>query len=57
MSHHDHSHDSGCSEYQDLSRRQFLASSAALGAGAVIFPDWLPRITLANHYSSTRDVW
>lgn len=56
MSDHDHTHHTGCSEYQDLSRRQFLASSAALSAAAVVFPEWLPRITLTNNYSSTRDV-
>jgi uncharacterized protein (DUF1501 family) len=56
MTAHDHAHDTGCSEYRDLSRRQFLASSATLSAAAVIFPEWLPRITLADHYSSTRDI-
>jgi uncharacterized protein (DUF1501 family) len=56
MTAHDHAHDTGCSEYRDLSRRQFLATSATLSAAAVVFPDWLPRITLAEHYSSTRDV-
>ncbi|GAB1342065.1 DUF1501 domain-containing protein [Gemmatimonas sp.] len=56
MTDHAHSHDSGCSEYQDLSRRQFLATSATLSAAAVVYPDWLPRVTLANHYSATRDV-
>ena len=56
MTAHDHAHDTGCSEYRDLSRRQFLASSATLSAAAVIFPDWLPRITLADHYSSRRDI-
>jgi uncharacterized protein (DUF1501 family) len=56
MTDHDHAHQSGCSEYRDLSRRQFLATSATLSAAAVVFPDWLPRITLANHYSSTRDI-
>lgn len=56
MTDHSHSHDTGCSEYRDLSRRQFLATSGALSAAAVVFPDWLPRVTLANHFSSTRDV-
>lgn len=56
MTDHKHSHDTGCSEYRDLSRRQFLATTGALSAAAVVFPDWLPRITLANHFSSTRDV-
>jgi uncharacterized protein (DUF1501 family) len=60
MSRHDdvpaHGAAHGCSEYLDLSRRRFLATSATMSAAAVVFPDWLPRITLANHYSSTRDV-
>jgi uncharacterized protein (DUF1501 family) len=60
MSHHDHdhdhSHDTGCSEYQGLSRRSFLASSASLSAAAIVFPDWLPRVTFAADFSSTRDI-
>lgn len=56
MSELDPTQNTGCSEYRDLSRRQFLASSAALSAAAVVFPDWLPRVTLSNHFSSTRDV-
>jgi uncharacterized protein (DUF1501 family) len=52
----EHAEDTGCSEYQHLSRRQFMATSAQLSAAAAIFPAWLPRITLADHYSSTRDV-
>ena len=48
----------GCDEYQELSRRQFLTTTAAASAAAyaaVAFPDWLPRVVLADHYSSTRD--
>ncbi len=56
MSHHDHSHESGCPEYRGLSRRLFIASSSSLSAAAVVFPDWLPRITFANNFSSTRDI-
>ncbi|MCA2986026.1 DUF1501 domain-containing protein [Gemmatimonas sp.] len=56
MSDHDHSHHTGCSEYRDLSRRQFLASSTALSAAAIVFPEWLPKVTLSNHFSSTRDI-
>ena len=48
--------DTGCDEYRDLSRRRFLRTTTTLSAAAVVFPDWLPRITLADHYSSTRDV-
>jgi len=56
MSHHDHSHESGCPEYRGLSRREFIASSSSLSAAALVFPDWLPRITFANNFSSTRDI-
>jgi uncharacterized protein (DUF1501 family) len=56
MTAHHHAHASGCSEYRDLSRRQFVATSATLSAAAVVFPDWLPRITLAEHHSSRRDI-
>lgn len=49
----------GCLEYQRLSRRDFLATgTGAAGAmyAATAFPAWLPRVVLAEHYSSTRDV-
>ena len=49
----------GCGEYHALSRRQFIQATAgitgALAMGAA-FPAWLPRIVLAKHYSSNRDV-
>ena len=48
----------GCSEYNELSRRQFIQTTAG-AAGAVAataaFPAWLPKVVLAKHYSSTRD--
>ena len=45
----------GCAEYQELSRRQFVA--AAVGtAAATAFPAWLPKVVLADHYASSRDV-
>lgn len=49
---------SACDEYNRLSRRQFMAVSAAVGAGmAIASPAWLPRVSLARHYrSSQRDV-
>ncbi len=56
MQHDDHEHDSGCSEYKQLSRRRFLETTARVSAAAAIFPSWLPRITFADHYSSSRDV-
>jgi uncharacterized protein (DUF1501 family) len=49
---------SGCNEYNQLSRRGFL-SGAAAAAGASffpIFPEWLPKVTLAEAADSSRDV-
>lgn len=54
-----HGLDCGCREYQELSRRQFLSTAAGASgavAAAAVFPDWLPRVVLANHYSSSRDI-
>src|SRR5262245_15288467 len=52
--------DCACNEYNELSRRQFLAgtSQAALGATfiAPIFPEWLPQVTLAESAQASRDV-
>jgi uncharacterized protein (DUF1501 family) len=45
----------GCAEYQQLSRRQFVGGAAAT-VGAVAFPEWLPRVTLAESFASSRDV-
>ncbi len=51
----DDGEDSGCSEYNALSRRQFMAGAAAAGA-SVFLPAWLPKVVLAETYASTRDV-
>jgi uncharacterized protein (DUF1501 family) len=55
MSDTDHT-DCGCMEYNELSRRQFIAGSTV---GAVfftpLFPEWLPKVTLAESAQS-RDV-
>jgi uncharacterized protein (DUF1501 family) len=51
--------DCGCAEYNALSRRQFIADSsgyAAAGAVAAYFPEWLPRVVLAQTQASNRDV-
>ncbi len=50
--------DCACREYNELSRRQFLAGAAAVGTTVFtpIFPAWLPQVTLAESYQSTRDV-
>jgi uncharacterized protein (DUF1501 family) len=45
----------GCQEYNELSRRQFIQTSSTVAAAAA-FPSWLPKVVLARHYSSTRDV-
>jgi len=50
-----HDADCGCQEYNELSRRQFLATSAGVSAAA-FFPAWLPKIVMAKNYASTRDI-
>ncbi|HEU4720296.1 MAG TPA: twin-arginine translocation signal domain-containing protein, partial [Gemmatimonadaceae bacterium] len=47
--------DTGCTEYQALSRRQFVGAAAATGATA-FFPSWLPKVVLAQSSASTRDI-
>jgi len=47
--------DCGCQEYNELSRRSFVAGAGAALAAAA-FPAWLPRVVLAESYVSTRDV-
>jgi uncharacterized protein (DUF1501 family) len=60
MSERNHKDCTGCSEYNELSRRQFLAGSAAGAATAgfitPIFPAWLPKVVLADSEDVTRDV-
>lgn len=51
----DAQHDCGCQEYNELSRRQFLAGTGA-AAAALSVPAWLPKVTFAQDFSSTRDV-
>ena len=50
----------GCSEYNVLSRRRFLAGGAGAAAAAStlfpIFPSWLPQVVLADSADTTRDV-
>lgn len=51
--------DCGCTEYRELSRRQFVGTAAggsAAMAAAAFFPAWLPKVVLAETYASTRDV-
>jgi uncharacterized protein (DUF1501 family) len=47
--------DSGCPEYNELSRRRFVAGAGAAFAAAA-FPAWLPRVVLAESFASARDV-
>lgn len=56
-----HNHDShACDEFNQLSRRNFLANSATSAAAAAVMmsaPAWLPRVSMASSYnSSVRDV-
>lgn len=51
--------DSGCAEYRSLTRRQFLRAGAGASAAALAvpyFPEWLPRVVLAETYAGERDV-
>lgn len=45
----------GCPEYQRLSRRQFMAGAGGT-ALALSVPAWLPRVSYAQDFCSTRDV-
>jgi uncharacterized protein (DUF1501 family) len=51
----EHSEDCGCQEYNELSRRQFITTSA-VGASAAFFPAWLPKVVMSKAYASNRDV-
>jgi uncharacterized protein (DUF1501 family) len=58
MSEFDHQECGGCREYNALTRRQFVAGSAA-AAGTFftpIFPSWLPKVVLKESEDTTRDV-
>lgn len=62
MSGHQHNFDPhACAEFNHLSRRQFMQTSAGAGIGltalAASAPAWLPRVSLASsHRSGMRDV-
>jgi len=46
----------GCPEYQELSRRHFMAASGVTMA-ALAIPSWMPRVAIAKDYRSTqRDI-
>lgn len=48
--------DTGCQEYNRLSRRGFLGAAGASMYAVTGFPDWLPKVVLAETYASSRDV-
>lgn len=55
----DHDDSCGCQEYRELSRRQFVGAAAGISgaaAAAAVFPEWLPRVVLAQSQASNRDV-
>ncbi len=55
----DHGDDCGCTEYRELTRRQFVGTAAGISgaaAAAAVFPEWLPKVVLAEAFSHDRDV-
>ena len=49
----------GCTEYRELSRRQFVGAAAGGSMAAVAasyFPAWLPKVVLAESSASSRDI-
>ena len=59
MSSDSYDEDCGCTEYRELSRRQFVGAAAGGSMAAVAstwFPAWLPKVVLAESYASARDV-
>ena len=47
---------SGCREYNELSRRQFLRGAAGASALAALAPAWLPQVAFAQSANTSRDV-
>jgi uncharacterized protein (DUF1501 family) len=45
----------GCAEYQSVSRRRFLGTTAT-GLAAASLPAWLPSVSMAQTQNSTRDI-
>lgn len=50
-----HESECGCQEYNELSRRQFVAAGAGMSALAA-FPSWLPKIVMSRSYAADRDI-
>jgi uncharacterized protein (DUF1501 family) len=40
--------DLGCTEYNELSRRQFVTNAAGAALAAAVLPAWMPRVVLAE---------
>jgi uncharacterized protein (DUF1501 family) len=50
------SNENGCSEYRGLSRRGFLYGAGKAAILGSTLPAWLPKVVLAQDFSSSRDV-
>jgi uncharacterized protein (DUF1501 family) len=46
----------GCTEYNELSRRNFIVKAAGAAVFAGVVPDWVPRVVMADSANSSRDV-
>lgn len=53
---HDDCDNNACTEYNELSRRQFVTWSAGAALLATFVPPWLPKVVLAESYAANRDV-
>ena len=51
----DETQDTGCREYNNLARRDFLMTSAGVGIAAFL-PTWIPSVVLAQTSNGTRDI-
>lgn len=48
--------DCGCTEYNELSRRQFINDITGAALMATVLPEWMPKVVLAESHASDRDV-
>jgi uncharacterized protein (DUF1501 family) len=56
MSAHDEHANCGCSEYNELSRRNFIVKAAGAAVFAGVVPEWVPKVVMASSANSARDV-
>ncbi len=56
MTSYDEHANCGCTEYNELSRRNFIVKSAGAAFFAGVVPDWVPRVVMAPTANSSRDV-